>query len=1239
MRTFFWKILQKYSLVLVVLVVTAGLFWFYKTYYREDARQKVSNLRSRIWQELAQTQQEQKAIEKAFYETNLPGPVVLKAEHRHPYCIFREGNLVYWSDYGLVPLYNQLSSSQPVRLVSLKTGRFLVCRHAFKTNADDIEIFSMIPLQRRFKVENDYLEGGVNHRIIPYANVQLSTEMSRNGANIYSPDATYLFSLELPEETPEYQRKTFFTIFSLALLSAIVAGAWLIRYIRQLSFRQSPYRYEWGFALLVAYLFLVRLLMLRYSIPNALIEVEFFNPKYYASSRLNPSLGDLLLNELSALLIVRYLVQHFFKSQVCKWALQLSYRQKSLLTVMLIMASFGLLAVHFLFIRTLSHYSQISLDITESIRFQDPRILSLISFVLNAILFFLGSYLIIRLIVQFRFSWYSLLLLTGAAVLLFGGMLYLNNNLHPEILLGGSFYLLICYYFRLPRSLARLTYRITSYMFLTAALCAALGAWAVYEMELDKKLSDKKDFAKQLISERDPLGEYLLNEAAAAIRQDEFVQSRFIGPFISKADIIKKVQRYLGSYFERYDVRVSVFDPSGLNLKGDDYPQSYADYVEIFQRNPEYATNYDHLYFMPSAGGSIINQYVSLVTIIRQQSIIGFVVLDLQQKRVSPTNVYPGLLLDKRFVVSPATRSYSYAIYNNAHLIYHEGLFNYEKDFDKKQLDNPDLLTASLVTGEYQHVGIQNEAGRRVVVSSLKYKQSNVFSNFSFLFLLLVMMVGFYVIFYTIFFQTPFARSGFATRIQIYLNLAFFLPLIAVSVVTVSLLGANYRENLTQSYTEVAQNIASELRFRMEDFLEKQENYEYFTQEINELARYTRSDVNIFGRDGKLLLTSQQQIYEDELLSPYINRSAWHAIAKQDYLSRQLGESVGNLQYNSVYVAIRDLKGHDLLGILSIPFFDSRAELDEQIGAVLATILNIFTFIFLGFLVLSYFASRILTVPLQLITQKLSKTSLQIENEPLEWKSDDEIGLLVHEYNRMLRNLEESKDALGRSEKESAWREMAQQVAHEIKNPLTPMKLTLQHLQRTLGKKEPETLERAEKSIGTLLDQVDTLSDIATSFSAFAKMPIPKEEKFDVAAVLRKITELYTSDPNVQFETTLLPGAYLVKGDAQLMSRIFTNLILNGIQSVPEDRKPYIRVSLYRQNGHIIISVQDNGTGIPDAIRAKVFLPHFSTKSTGSGIGLAVAKRGVEHAGGQIWFETAEQQGTTFFVQLPLLNY
>jgi two-component system nitrogen regulation sensor histidine kinase NtrY len=290
------------------------------------------------------------------------------------------------------------------------------------------------------------------------------------------------------------------------------------------------------------------------------------------------------------------------------------------------------------------------------------------------------------------------------------------------------------------------------------------------------------------------------------------------------------------------------------------------------------------------------------------------------------------------------------------------------------------------------------------------------------------------------------------------------------------------------------------------------------------------------------------------------------------------------------------------------------------------------------FLVLSYFASKLLTEPLKLITQKIKRTTLG-RNEPLEWYNNDEIGMMVGEYNKMLVNLEASKQALSRSEKESAWREMAQQVAHEIKNPLTPMKLTLQHLQRILFRDE-ELSEQSSRAINTLLSQVDNLNDIATSFSAFAKMPVPKNEVFEITVLTLDTVNLYESDADTKVSTHIQERPLFVLGDPQLMSRIITNLILNAIQSVPQGRKPEVEVWLYTNLSRtsVILEVKDNGSGIPDEIHDKVFIPNFSTKYAGSGIGLAVAKRGIEHAGGKIWFETQKDIGTTFFIELPLVK-
>ena len=256
--------------------------------------------------------------------------------------------------------------------------------------------------------------------------------------------------------------------------------------------------------------------------------------------------------------------------------------------------------------------------------------------------------------------------------------------------------------------------------------------------------------------------------------------------------------------------------------------------------------------------------------------------------------------------------------------------------------------------------------------------------------------------------------------------------------------------------------------------------------------------------------------------------------------------------------------------------------------------------------------------------------------------SDDEIGLLVREYNAMLTKLEASKRELAAQEKEAAWREMARQVAHEIKNPLTPMKLSLQFLQKAIAERRPNAEELISRISQTLITQIDVLSDIATSFSTFTNLPTMRPERLDVAAVLRRCAGLHQPDADDGTLALHLPpdaetGRYLVYADENLLVRTFNNLLINARQAVPEGRAPHINVSLEALGtGSVRVAIRDNGAGIAEEVREKIFVPNFTTKASGSGIGLAVAKRGIESAGGKIWFETEVGAGTDFFIELPL---
>ena len=242
----------------------------------------------------------------------------------------------------------------------------------------------------------------------------------------------------------------------------------------------------------------------------------------------------------------------------------------------------------------------------------------------------------------------------------------------------------------------------------------------------------------------------------------------------------------------------------------------------------------------------------------------------------------------------------------------------------------------------------------------------------------------------------------------------------------------------------------------------------------------------------------------------------------------------------------------------------------------------------------------------------------------------------------MLTKLEASKRELAAQEKEAAWREMARQVAHEIKNPLTPMKLSLQFLQKAIAERRANAEELISRIAQTLITQIDVLSDIATSFSTFTNLPAMRPERLDVAAVLRRSAALYQPDADDGALEMHLPpdaetGRYVVYADENLLVRTFNNLLINARQAVPEGRAPHVHIALEAVGaGSVRVSIRDNGAGIADEVRDKVFVPNFTTKETGSGIGLAVARRGIESAGGRIWFETAVGEGTSFFIELPL---
>lgn len=1219
-----------------------GLFLsaiFKRVQRNNDEALFVQEITEKLNEQISLARKEAGSLRRIIEKSERPTFSVLLNHYHFPYFIFRNNSLYFWSENSFFPKIDHLLGHEELRFVSERSGSYIVYKSSLLKRGDHFSIFFFIPLSREYSIENLYLNSSLNEQIFGKTKAVIQSHSTGASGSIYTEQGEYLFSISFDLSQGAAKGQTYFWVFILITLGGIFLIAFLIQ---QTFILESKIGADKALLVLLAGLILIRAVTLFFNFPAALVNFDLYNPKYYASSAIAPSLGDLIINLILALLFSFVLLKLYPKTHSIRQIFRSNSRIKFIISLALTGLSFLVIWYIYDLLERIFFHSQWSVDITENIDFNLLRIASILVFVLLFGLFlsyiFIFSGLLISINREIRKAQKVGFVCISLAFFLF---LLFESSLPVPIWFVSIIFLYVVISFKLTKRFTRERYSRYLFVLICTIVTSCLGAMAVYDYKIKIEALNKQKFGSQLLIENDVLGEYLLNEAAFYVKDDPFIKSRLLSPFASTSVIEQKIKRvYLGDYFDKYDIKVYVFDPLGRALSQNSEFRSWENVIEQY-RVKQFHTEYPNIFliFDPLKRG--YKRYLSFNKIRLRGTVIGYILIELKQKRYIPHSLYPELLVDKKFILPWENQNYSYAVFEKGNLIHSYGQFNYEKVF------SPDLIRSFSTSGDqknidhYSHTLIRGRDGKVIIVSSEVYGLRKIFSNFSFLFLVLMFCVLIYFLLYSIDKRFKNLNMTFAEKIQIYLNLAFFLPLLIVSITTLSIIASSYKENLIKSFIKKAEAVSNNINIYLDDA-----NRENRLEDILiEKSRFLETDVNLYDAKGRLVFSNQPLIYEAGLLSKLINPKAYSNIYDNKSNVFILPEQLGKLAYNTVYIPIKSLENGRVLGILTIPFFESRQEINQQLIEVLTTILNIFVSIFLVFLVLSFLVSKILTVPLQMITQKLRRTTLSGYNEPLEWSSKDEIGMLVGEYNKMLLKLEQSKAALSQREKESAWREMAQQVAHEIKNPLTPMKLSIQHLQRSLVEKRDNLNEIIGKSLQVLLDQVNTLNEIATSFSVFAKMPVPKTEKTEISSILKSIIRLHEADKTYTLVTNIPQGEFNIWGDGPLLGNIFSNLILNAVQSVPRDRRPCVKVDLFvcektledaLRKRFVMISISDNGAGIPEEIQSKVFLPNFSTKYSGSGLGLAIAKKGVETAGGRIWFETIEGQGTTFFIELPL---
>lgn len=485
-----------------------------------------------------------------------------------------------------------------------------------------------------------------------------------------------------------------------------------------------------------------------------------------------------------------------------------------------------------------------------------------------------------------------------------------------------------------------------------------------------------------------------------------------------------------------------------------------------------------------------------------------------------------------------------------------------------------------------------------------------------------------------------FKISMLSLQIRIFLSMIVLIIVASVLMATISVI----------QFKNEAKEYHQERLERKEDAIKENINYVLsnttypltpnnlsliFKDKIHELSDIHNLEINIYSLDGKLLKSSKSKFSIDAVAPPipkYIIKLVQSSIEKR-YVDIK---TIDGKKNRSSYSLIKDDKFKPL-GILNLPYVEDDSYYQTELQNFLVRLAQVYTFMLLVAFAVAYFLSSYITKSLKTISDKLSETTLNQKNEKIVLEaSSKEINLLIKAYNAMVDELEESALKLAQSEREEAWREMAKQVAHEIKNPLTPMRLTVQSFQRKFDPNDPNLKQKINDYSETLIQQIDTMNSVASAFSNFASMPAQQNETLNVVDVVELTLDIFNEE-YIHFEAE--EDEIISKIDRTQLIRIITNLVKNAIQSIPEQQEnKAIFVTIKKKFNKVLITVADNGIGIASEDSNRIFEPKFTTKTSGMGLGLGIIKNIIENYNGTITFESQKGKGTTFMVSLPIIN-
>lgn len=1109
-----------------------------------------------------------------------------------------------------------------------------------KIQEGNLTIIALMPVKWNYSITNEYL---VNSFVTDNGlENDFALSEIENENTVRSKDGTFLFSLLQKPGTGVQGNNIVAAMFRIAALIILLM---FIQVVAGNFVQQGFYK---GVLFLVSALLLVRLASYFFPVPVNLRQYELFDPKIYAATAVFRSLGDLLINAVFFLWIVLF-VRHYMQER----GIMIKVKTTAAKFMVVLLGILVLLGAAFGFgniIRSMVADSQVSFDV---VNFFTLNIYTVVGFLVLgclAIGFFLLSQIVVYLLQPlFPKSIMSLILIVTIV-----GLAFLSFRINsPGVIfeLNVLIWLLVYLLLLNTRKLYFFASKIVSSSLIFWLFFFSISIAVIIMVENNKKeIEKRKHYADVLSSKADPASERLMNTVLTDFRSEAIAPlfSRFTDERSNKLIKDSLLNRNFTGYLNKYDTRIYSFDENERALYNQD--SSTFTTLNSILRTQGKATAVPDLYYYDVSYDKF--NYISRKDIADSTGKpLGYLFILASPKKYRTDALYPELFLKGYNASIENSPIYSFAVYNKLQMVTSHNDYAFPSHLQTSQVPREEYVQRE--KDNYDELWYKAGADKVVIIAKKDSFIIESITLFSYLFCAFLFVTGFFWL------LNSFIRSRLrwssikqywqmSIRNQVHTTIIFMslLSFIVVGVATILFFIDRYYNNNRETLSRTIQVMQNEVRNSLADIAVFDDVIKLYDlayrdeleRTISKISEVHAVDINMYDLDGNLKVSSLPLPYNKGIVSNLMDPEAYYHLHTLKEIQFFKDETIGGLEYLSNYVPVLDANGQQY-AYLNIPYFTSETKLRQEISNFLVAIINLNAFIFLIAGIVALFITNRITRSFTFISNRMKQVNLGKINEAIKWKRKDEIGELVEEYNKMVAKLDDSAAALAKSEREGAWREMARQVAHEIKNPLTPMKLSLQYLQKAIDNNAGNVMDLSKSVARTLVEQIDHLSQIAGQFSQFANIGNPRNEKFDLNELLEGVTHLHGAEENLQLNWHPQNGSVMIYADKTHINRLFTNLIQNAMQAVPEDRVPHINITEKVENEKVLVVVKDNGNGIPEAMQSKIFTPNFTTKTSGTGLGLAMCKGIVEQSHGRIWFETREGQGTSFFVEFPLASF